>query len=55
MSSKPVPPDYWPCACVKRDRQGNLKALKMNPPMKKYCRACGCVRPPKNTNTGGTP
>ena len=47
MRRKPVPPDYWPCACVKR--AGNLKALKMNPPLKKYCRQCGCVRPPKNT------
>lgn len=43
----PAPtPGHWPCACVRRDRAGNLKAIKMHPPSVNKCRRCGATRPP---------
>jgi hypothetical protein len=35
--------DFWACACVKRGRDGVLKAIKLNPPERKRCRVCGCT------------
>ena len=46
---------YWVCACVKRDRQGNLAAVKMNHPSIKRCRKCGAVPPPKEKKCTATP
>ena len=46
-----VPADYWACACVKRDRQGTMKAVKMHPPTAKRCRVCGCQRPPEKATS----
>lgn len=37
--------DYWPCACVKRDRQKNLTHIKLNHKSVKRCRKCRCDRP----------
>lgn len=35
----------WPCACVKRGRDGTLKAIKLHPKETKKCRVCGSPRP----------
>lgn len=35
----------WPCACVRRDKAGNLKSIRINRPSVKKCMACGCARP----------
>jgi hypothetical protein len=40
-----VPDDYWPCACVRRDRAGNLRKIKLNSPQTARCPVCKCVRP----------
>lgn len=42
--AKLVPQGYWVCACVRRDKRGNMTAIKMNPPMSKRCRACGTTK-----------
>jgi hypothetical protein len=42
-----IPPGYWVCACVRRDRAGNLSQIKFNPTRVKRCRKCGCERPPE--------
>ena len=34
--------DWWPCACVKRDKAGNMKAIKLNHPDLKRCLVCKC-------------
>jgi capsid portal protein len=51
MTQKPLLPakkdDYWPCACVKRDRNGNMKAIKLNHPQVTQCRVCKCTKPEK--------
>lgn len=45
QAKTPVPPDYWPCACVKRDKAGNLTHFGMQPPTVKRCRRCGAKQP----------
>ena len=47
MKRKPTPEEVermWPCACVKRDRRGNMTAIKLHSPFVKKCRACGVLR-----------
>lgn len=52
MSAKPdgiiqeVERDGWVCACVKRDRAGNMTHIKINPAKRLRCRKC------KGTRTG---
>jgi hypothetical protein len=49
--------EYWPCACVKRDRAGKMKAIKMIHNSKTKCRKCGCTKPDpaaKDAATGKT-
>lgn len=42
---RPAPKsEYWPCACVRRDRAGNLKAIKLNHPAVLACRVCKAKR-----------
>lgn len=41
-----IPPGWWPCACVKRDRRGVMKAIKFHPGTTKRCRVCKAERPP---------
>lgn len=36
---------YWACACVKRDKDGKLKAIKLNPNSRFSCRVCGSRKP----------
>ena len=31
----------WACACVRRDRHGKIKAIKLHPMTTKSCRVCG--------------
>lgn len=33
--------DYWPCACVNRDRKGNLSGIKLHHKSVHHCRVCG--------------
>jgi hypothetical protein len=40
-----VPAGYWPCACVRRDRQGNMRAIKFHAPKVRRCAVCKCERP----------
>lgn len=44
-----IPPDdkkeYWPCACVKRDRAGNQTHIKLNHKSVKKCGRCKFSRP----------
>jgi hypothetical protein len=40
-----VPNDYWPCACIKRNRKGELTHIKAHPPSRKKCRKCGATKP----------
>lgn len=35
----------WPCACVRRDRSGNMTHIKINAARVKQCRKCGSKRP----------
>ena len=37
--------DYWPCACVKRDRRGVMTHIKLLPPNIRKCNVCKCRRP----------
>lgn len=48
---KKIPDGYWPCACVKRDRKGNMTHIKMHPPTAKKCKTCDATRPPKGWDT----
>lgn len=41
-----IPPGYWPCACVKRDKAGTMSHIKLNPPRCRVCRTCKCKKPP---------
>lgn len=36
--------DWWPCACVKRDKGDNLSHIKLHKPSVKACPACKCKR-----------
>lgn len=36
---------YWPCACVKRDREGNMTHVRLNSPLIKRCRKCHATNP----------
>jgi hypothetical protein len=36
--------DYWPCACVKRDKAGNMSHIKLHHKSKSECRVCGATR-----------
>jgi hypothetical protein len=36
--------DYWPCACVKRDRAGNMTHIKLNHNSVPKCRKCKATR-----------
>ena len=38
--------DYWPCACVLRDRAGNMTHIKLHHPSRTRCSVCGCKQPP---------
>ncbi len=40
-----IPIGYWPCACVRRDKDGNLSRIKMNPPHRRVCSVCKAKRP----------
>lgn len=40
-----IPESYWPCACVKRDRRGNLIAIMGHHQSVKRCRKCKAQRP----------
>jgi hypothetical protein len=54
MPLKPVSKDdYWACACVKRDRRGNMKAIKLHHPAQEKCRTCGCTKPPPEAAEAG--
>ena len=44
MKQKPKIDDMWPCACVKRDRKGVMKAIKMHTATTSKCRVCGCTK-----------
>lgn len=35
----------WPCACVKRDKAGNLTHIKTHVMTRKRCRVCKAERP----------
>ena len=35
----------WPCACVRRDPNGTMNAIKVHPITTKRCRVCGAERP----------
>jgi hypothetical protein len=37
--------DYWPCACVKRDRDGNPRKVRLNHKSVKKCSVCKLNRP----------
>ena len=37
--------EWWPCACVRRDSQGNMAKIKMHCPETTRCRVCGATRP----------
>ena len=37
---QPTTDDYWVCACVRRDRAGNLKAIRRNHPDVAECPTC---------------
>ncbi len=41
LTSEVTPETHWPCACVKRERNGKMKAIKLHPLAVKYCRECG--------------
>lgn len=47
MSESTIKETGWPCACVKRDRKGNLTHIRVNDASVRKCRDCGSVRPPK--------
>lgn len=36
--------DYWPCACVRRDRRGRLTHVKLQPDSVAECRSCHATR-----------
>jgi hypothetical protein len=36
--------DYWPCACVKRDRAGRLTHIKQHHRTVERCQRCGSTR-----------
>lgn len=40
-----IPDDYWPCACVRHDKNGNLSQIKAHPPTTRVCRVCKCKQP----------
>lgn len=42
-----IPEGYWPCACVRRDENGNMTHIAMHPPTRRMCKVCGSTRPPK--------
>lgn len=47
MSQQKQPTDtseYWPCACVKRDKDGHLTHIKGHARAVAKCRRCGCTR-----------
>ena len=35
----------WPCACVKRDRKGNMTHIKLHSEKSRSCKKCGAKRP----------
>lgn len=37
-------PEYWVCACVKRNRKGVMTAIRTNHPDVKRCSKCGCTK-----------
>jgi len=38
---------HWACACVKCDRKGKLKSIKLHPIAKTSCRVCGAKQRPR--------
>ena len=38
---------HWACACVKRDRKGQLKSIKLHTVAVKSCPVCGCKQIPR--------
>jgi len=36
---------HWACACVKRDRDGKLSAIKLHSQRHVWCPTCGAKRP----------
>lgn len=41
---KRIREEGWPCACVRRNRHGALKAIKLNAPELERCRVCGATK-----------
>ena len=39
--SRITPETHWACSCVRRDRAGKIKAIKLHPMTTKSCRVCG--------------
>lgn len=37
--------NWWPCACVRRDRKGNMKDIKLHHPDTTKCDVCKAKRP----------
>ena len=38
--------NWWPCACVKRDKSGRMTHIALHNPSEKSCKKCKCKRPP---------
>ena len=46
----------WACACVRRDRRGKIKAIKLHPMTTKSCKVCGSkqfINPPNTERSHG--
>jgi len=50
--SEPTLETHWPCACVKRGRDGKLSHIKMNPVSRKRCPVCKCKPLPDDQHRG---
>lgn len=45
VSDKKLREGYWPCACVKRDKDGRMTHIKLQSAKRKHCPKCKSVRP----------
>lgn len=52
MKGSDLEKTHWACACIKRDRKGNLKAIKLHPLATKRCEVCGAVQFAANRKEG---
>jgi hypothetical protein len=39
-----LPDGWWPCACVKRNRRGQMTHFAAHPPTQKRCSRCSMTR-----------